>query len=436
VDLIWSSAETQATAIRRGEISAMELVRAYLRHIDSVNPSVNAIVQIDAERALARAAAVDDDIARGTAPGSLAGVPFTAKDNIETDGIVTAIGVPERRQTIPDRDATVIYRMKAAGAILLGKTNCPPWGGGLGTDNSIYGRTNNPYDLERTPGGSSGGEAAAIASGMSAIGLGSDSGGSLRYPAHFCGIATIKPTAGLVPLTGALDDVGQFGALRDPRTQLGPMARSVQDLITMLQVISGPDGIDPSIVPFDLNFSAPQPIAGLRVALQQSNGEVSPTAETIEAVEAAEQVLTERGAVVVPEELPDEGLALTREIWRSYGGTMPAGELYQLLAEWDSYRSRLLGWFQSFDLIVRPVNATPAPRHQETDPSTLYTVPFSLTGWPAAVVRCGTSRSGLPIGLQIVAHPWRDELSLMIAHVLETALGGWQRPSLADELSD
>jgi amidase len=429
VDLIWSSAETQAKAIRRGDTSAVELVRAHLRHIDSVNPSINAIVQIDAERALARAAEIDDDIARGTIPSPLAGVPFTAKDNIETEGIVTSIGVPERRHTVPDRDATVIYRMKAAGAILLGKTNCPPWGGGLETDNSIYGRTNNPYALECTPGGSSGGEAAAIASGMSAVGLGSDSGGSLRYPAHFCGIATIKPTAGLIPLTGALDDVGQFGALRDPRTQLGPMARSVQDLIMMLQLISGPDKIDASVVPLDLDFRALRPIEGLRVALQQSNGEVSPSAETVEVLEAAGEALTERGAVVVPEELPDEGLALTREIWRSYGGTMPADELYQLLAEWDAYRSRLLGWFQSFDLIVRPVNATPAVRHGETDPSTLYTVPFSLTGCPAAVVRCGTSSDGLPIGLQIVAHPWQDPLSLMVARVLETALGGWHPPA-------
>jgi amidase len=434
VELIWSSAEKQAKAIRNGELSAVELVRTHLGHIDMVNPSINAMVQIDAERALARAAEVDDSIRRGIPIGPLAGVPFTAKDNIETVGIVTSIGVPERRQTVPDRDATVIHRMKAAGAILLGKTNCPPWGGGLETENSIYGRTNNPYDLDRTPGGSSGGEAAAIASGMSPIGLGSDSGGSLRYPAHFCGIATIKPTAGLIPLTGALDDVGQFGALRDPRTQLGPMARSVQDLMMMLKDISGPDGTDASVVPLNLDFTAQQPIEGLRVALQQSNGEVAPTAETIAAVEAAGAILTEHGAVVVSEELPDEGLTLTREIWRSYEGSMQAGNLYQLLAEWDAYRSRLLGWFQSFDLIVRPVNATPAVRHGETDPSTLYTVPFSLTGWPAAVVRCGTSSEGLPIGLQFIARPWHDLLALRTAQILETVSGGWQPPRMISQL--
>jgi amidase len=240
--------------------------------------------------------------------------------------------------------------------------------------------------------------------------------------------------AGLIPLTGALDDVGQFGALRDPRTQIGPMARSVQDLITMLQLMRGPDGIDPSVVPFDLDFSASRHISGLRVALQASNGEVSPTVETIEAVDAAGQMLAEQGAVVVPDELPDEGFAVTQEIWRSYGGTMQAGELYHVLAEWDAYRSRLLGWFQSFDLIVRPVSATPAARHGETDSSTLYTLPFSLTGWPAAVVRCGTSRTGLPIGLQIVAHPWRDELALMVAQALETALGGWNPPAPVQEM--
>jgi amidase len=202
----------------------------------------------------------------------------------------------------------------------------------------------------------------------------------------------------------------------------------------MLKDISGPDGTDASVVPLNLDFTAQQPIEGLRVALQQSNGEVAPTAETIETLETAGAILTEHGAVVVSEELPDEGLTLTREIWRSYEGSMQAGNLYQLLAEWDAYRSRLLGWFQSFDLIVRPVNATPAVRHGETDPSTLYTVPFSLTGWPAAVVRCGTSSEGLPIGLQFIARPWHDLLALRTAQILETVSGGWQPPRMISQL--
>ena len=160
--------------------------------------------------------------------------PFTVKDNLEAVGIEMTIGAPERTGVIPDRDATVVARMRAAGAILLGKTNCPAYGGGIETDNPVNGRTNNPYDLARTPGGSSGGEAAAIAAGCSPAGLGTDSGASVRLPAHFCGLAALKPTSGRVPVTGVLDDLGQIGALSDPRTQVGILARSAADLPLLL----------------------------------------------------------------------------------------------------------------------------------------------------------------------------------------------------------
>lgn len=412
------------------EISACELIATHLEHIESINPVINAIVRLDGERAMNRAARIDRLLAAGESPGVLAGVPFTVKDNMETAGIVTAIGVPERRDVIPARDATVVHRMKSAGAILLGKTNCPPWGGGLETDNPVYGRTTNPFDRNRTPGGSSGGEAAAIASGMSPCGLGTDSGGSLRYPAHFCGIAAIKPTAGMVPLTGSLDDNGQLGSIRDPRTQVGPMARSVDDLALMLDIISGPDNIDPAVVPVRLAVDGDVVRArSLRVAVQFGNDEVESTADTLATVQAAAQILAEDGADVTPVDLPDEGLLLSRDIWRSYGGAMTSAELYELFAEWDAYRSRLLVWFQDYDLILRPVNATPAAAHGAADPAALCTLPFSLTGWPAVTVRCGTSPDGLPIGVQIVAHPWQDRLALNVAAVLEKKLGGWRAPS-------
>jgi amidase len=416
MDVIWKSALEQAQLIRHRDISARELLSHHLQRIDAINSTINAIVQLDADRALNAADEVDRRLAAGEPARPFAGVPFTAKDNLETSGIITAIGVPERRETTPTQDATVVQRMNAAGAILLGKTNCPPWGGGLETENPLYGRTVNPYDSARTPGGSSGGEAAAIASGMSPFGLGSDSGGSLRYPAHFCGIATIKPTAGLIPLTGALDDVGQFGALRDPRTQIGPMARSVTDLMAMLDVLRGPDGIDPSVMRVD---DEDDQNLQLRVAVQYTNGEVLPDPDTENTVSAAAETLRKAEMAVETAELPDEGLALTREVWRSYGGEMSSRELYNVLAEWDAFRSRMLIWFHQFDLILRPVSAQPASRHGETDPATLYTVPFSLTGWPAAVVRYGTSAEGLPIGVQIVAHPWKDRLALRAASLLE-----------------
>jgi amidase len=238
--------------VRRREVTAVEVVDAHLRRIEDVNGSINAVVQLDAERALDRAGAADAALQRGELVGPLHGVPFTAKDNIEAAAIEMAIGAPERIGTVPSADATVVARMRAAGAILLGKTNCPPWGGGIETDNEVYGRTSNPYDLARTPGGSSGGEAAILAAGGSACGLGTDSGASVRVPAHFCGLAAIKPTAGRVPVTGVIDDLGQIGALADPRTQVGVLARSVADVALVLRVVGGPDGRDGGVSPVTL----------------------------------------------------------------------------------------------------------------------------------------------------------------------------------------
>ena len=210
------AAHRLARMLRAREVSAAELLAAHLDRLETVNPLVNAVVRL-APDAMDQARAADQALARGEEPGPLHGVPFTAKDNLETRGVVTAIGVPERAGTVPPADATAVARLRAAGGILLGKTNCPPWGGGLETDNPLDGRTDNPYDRSRTPGGSSGGEAAAVAAALSPCGLGTDSGGSLRVPAHFCGVATLKPTNGLVPVTGVLDDDGPIGALSDPR---------------------------------------------------------------------------------------------------------------------------------------------------------------------------------------------------------------------------
>ena len=206
-------------------------------------------MQLDAERALAQAATADGALARGEPAGPLHGVPFTVKDNLEAAGLAMAIGAPGRAGVVPAGDATAVARLRAAGAILLGKTNCPRYGGGIETDNEVYGRTNNPYDLAPTPGGSSGGEAAAIAAGFSPLGLGTDSGASVRLPAHFCGLACVKPTAGRVAVTGVLDDGGQIGALGDPRTQIGVLARAVADVALALALIAGRTGATPASLP-------------------------------------------------------------------------------------------------------------------------------------------------------------------------------------------
>jgi amidase len=416
-----------AALIRTRAASALEVVDAHLRRIEEVDPAINAVVQLDAERALARARAADSELARGEPPAPLHGVPFTVKDNFEAAGIEMAIGAPERVGVVPETDATAVARLERAGAILLGKTNCPPFGGGLETDNPVYGRTNNPYDLARTPGGSSGGEAAIVAACGSAFGLGTDSGGSVRIPAHFCGLASIVPTAGRVPVTGVIDDRGQIGALSDPRSQVGILARSVADVSLVLSVIAGPDERDRGTAPVALGDPARVAPAGLRVALQIDNGLHPPTEETAATVAAAAAALRDAGAAVRESRHPGGGHELTHEVWRSYGDDMSAAELYGVLRRWDAYRARMLAFLEHHDLILSPVFPSPAPLHGATAgpdgaDRTSYTNPFNLTGWPAATVRCGTSPEGLPICVQLAAAPWREDVALAAAAVLERAL--------------
>ncbi len=283
-DLVGRSATDLARAIATRKISSVEVVDAYLRRIQAVNPRLNAIVQRVPEGALMQARKADQAVARGDRCGALHGVPFTVKDVCETAGIVSAAGMEERAHFIPARDAVVVARMKSAGAILLGKTNCPPGGGGGVTDNPVYGRTNNPYGLDYTPGGSSGGEAAAIAACMSAVGIGSDSGGSIRVPAHFCGVASLKPTSGRVPNTGV---VNHFGGLSDYRTQIGPMARYVRDLVLTLPLIAGEDGVDSGVIPMPLRDPRSVSTVGLRVAFYVDDGQATSTPDVVSTVRAA-----------------------------------------------------------------------------------------------------------------------------------------------------
>jgi len=261
-----------AALIAARMLSAVEVVDAHLRRIAEVNPAINAVVALDAERAMAAARAADSAVDRGP----LHGAPFTVKDNVAAAGLPMAIGAPERVGVVPDADATVVARLKQAGGILPGKTNCPPYGGGIETDNEVYGRTSNPYDLSRTPGGSSGGEAAIIAAGGSPCGLGTDAGAVVRLPAHFWGLASIKPTAQRVPVTGVLDDEAQIGALGDPRTQVGMLARSVADVAILLRLVAGPDGRDGGVAPVLLGDPAdaaqPDGLAGRHRSRRQLAG--------------------------------------------------------------------------------------------------------------------------------------------------------------------
>ena len=430
-----ASASSLARLIAGREVTAREVVAAHVDRIEAVNAAVNAVVQLDAERAFAAADAADGAAARGEPVGPLHGVPFTVKDTIAAAGLEMAMGVPERVGVVAPADATAVARVRAAGGILIGKTNCPVYGGGIETENPVYGRTSNPYALARTPGGSSGGEAAIVAAQGSPCGLGTDSGASVRLPAHFCGLASIKPSAGRVPLSGVLDDEGQLGTLGDPRTQIGPLARCVDDVALLLRIVAGPDGRDGGVAPVPLGDPRGVELRDLRVAVQMDNGLDSPTPETVTAVTTAAEALGAAGATVEEARHPDGGHELTIELWASYGEDLAAAGLWRLLRRWDDFRRRMLAFAAQYDVLVCPVFPSPARPHGtmhvegELDP-TSWTTPHSLTGWPAATVRAGTSAEGLPIDVQLVARPWRDDVALAAALRVERELGGWAPPSL------
>jgi amidase len=348
--------------------------------------------------------------------------------------------------------------LRKSGAILLGKTNTPELTLSFETNNLVYGRTNNPYDLARTPGGSSGGAAAIIAAGGVPFDIGSDYGGSIRLPAHFCGIAGIKPSAGRVPRTG---HIYPFGGLQDSFQQIGPLARTVDDLCLILPLIAGPDWIDPAVTPLPWHDPLDVDLAALRVSFHTDNGVRTPTAETIRTVEAVARTLFSTVRSVDEIRPPgveasydlclalyrwDGGAAVSR-LLREAGTTehtlqtttsakpISAVQLDQLIAHWYALRSQMHSFIEHYDAIVCPVNAGPALPHGAIDaPDALapfsYTMTYNVTGWPGAVVRAGTSPEGLPIGVQIVTRPGREDVALALAKFVETACGGYQRPAL------
>jgi amidase len=429
-DIIGAPAGWLARAIRTRQVSSLEVVRAHLEHIHTVNPRLNAVVFATGESALKQARAADRKSSKRKADlGPLHGVPFTAKDIFDTAGLPTTAGLRMLRSNIPDRDATVVARMRAAGAILIGKTLCPPGGvGGEGGDsrNSLHGGTRNPYDIARSPGASSSGEAAIIAAGGSPVGLGSDSGGSIRMPAHYCGIAALKPTTGLVPSTGAY---ALPGGLTDPRSQVGPMARFVADLALTLPVLVGPDGVDSAVVPVPLARRTPK-LKGLKVAWYADDGIAKPTQAISAAVRAAARALGDAGCTVTEARPP--ALHEAHQVTLGYWGDkrMSHERLYR---RWDAFRTEMLGFMSGFDLIVSPVAPDIAPLYRSkvvVHNLYSYTSPYSLSGNPCVVVRAGTSHEGLPIGVQVVARNWHDDVALRAAHAIERALGGWRPASV------
>ena len=401
---------------------------ACLARIAAVNSQINAVVQL-APNALEQAKQADADLAQGVSHGPLHGLPFTAKDVFDVAGIVSAVGLEHRRGFVPQQDAIAVARLKAAGAILIAKTNCPPGGGGGDTENVVYGRTLNPYNLACTPGGSSGGEAALVAAGGSPLGLGSDSGGSIRLPAHYCGVAGIKPTGGRVPNTGAYDHPG---GLTDPRTQVGLLARSVADLALGLPFIIGPDNFDGGVVPMPLGNAQSVRLHALKVAyfLQERGADV--TSETAHTVGATAQALS-RAGVTVEERQPPQFVRDGRRITEAWWGleSLRGQDVVELFNAWDGYRTHMLQFYADCDAVLCPADAHPAPPYRDRDPKRFdYTLPFSLLGWPVVTVRAGVSKAGMPIGVQIAAKPWRDDVALALGMAVERELGGWKMPAL------
>ena len=455
----WSAGRI-AEAIRRKEISAVEVVSAHLRRIEQVNPPLNAVVALAEERAMDEATRADEAIAAGEETGPLHGVPVTLKDSIDTEGVITTYGTKGLTGNIPERDATVAARLRQAGAILLGKTNTPEFTMAFETDNLVYGRTNNPYDTSRSSGGSSGGAAAIVAAAGSPLDLGSDTGGSIRQPSHFCGIAGIKPTSGRVPRTGHAVPHG-MGAI-DSLTQIGPMARSASDLALTLPIIAGPDWQDPAIMPAPLGDPADVDVTSLRVAFHPDNGAVAPTVDIIAAACAAADALREAGVTVVEDRpaaldwgweldvLGGDGLAWFRRKLDEVGTEEPqrwnrrwldhaAASLISTpkftakLERCDEFRSEMLAFMEGYDAILCPPAAVEAIPHDTWRDDYnkgvfSYTSVYNRTGWPGAVVRVGTSGDGLPIGAQVVGRPWREDVCLALASALESAFGGWQLP--------
>ncbi len=464
-DIIFASATALARAIREKQISSREVVEAYVQRIATINPMLNSVVQMRAEAALAEARQADEALARGEQRGPLHGVPFTIKDTYDVAGMICTCGTKGRAAYVAQHDAAAVARLRAAGGIALGLTNLPEFLLAYESDNLVYGRTNNPYDLTRTPGGSSGGEAATIAAGGSPLGLGTDSGGSIRVPAHFCGVAGLKPTWGRVPLTGLFPP--PFGTNARLR-HAGPLARHVEDLALALPILAGMDWRDPGVVPMPLGDMQAVDLKSLRVGFFTSMplGAGAPTPETVKTVQAAAQMLIEAGAAV--EEATPPGVEQSFEFFRAITGAdggvglrmglqmvgttevsplleqfmalasptpLSALELGGLMVRWDMWRSAMLAFLEPYDVLLSPVAATPALPHGtsgdlEKLPGFGYAIAHNLTGWPAVSVRGGTSPEGLPIGVQVVARPWREDVALAVARQLETTLGGWQRPSL------
>jgi amidase len=457
-ELTNQSATRLLEMINRREVSPVEVVQAQLRRIEKLNPTLNAIVTI-ASDVISKASEAEAAISRGESNGGLMGLPVTIKDTIETGGLRSTSGSSRRAQFIPERDAPAVARLKAAGAIILGKTNTAEMAMDYTADNPVFGRTNNPHDVARTPGGSSGGEAAAIAACLSPAGLGSDLAGSIRIPSHFCGIVGLKPTTGRVPGAGQCPpSIGPYTL----GSAIGPMARRVEDLGLLFAALTGTSTTSLEKTRNDMR--------GLRAAWY-ADDEVAPvTKETRQAVEDAARVLADAGLIIEhsrPRHVErgyDLWLKLfsrasvvqLRDVYSGHeeegGGFVswrlatadeaPPPTLDEYIRSWmerDRLRAELIEWMERIPLIVAPIGSTPALEHDASKVTVegqtfgvfrafSYAQTFNVFDLPCVSVPAARSSEGLPIGVQIIGRPFAEDEVLAAASIVEEALGGWQPP--------
>lgn len=451
--------------LREREISPLEVAEEHIAAIASLNPTLRALVDFDPERVRAQARAVK--------PGSgpLAGLPVTVKSSISVAGHKCELGSEFYRGNIPQEDATVVKRLREAGAVILGTTNAPELLMAYETNNDLYGRTANPWNLEYSAGGSSGGESAAIAAGLSAGGLGSDSGGSVRQPAHATGICSLKPTSSRIPPTGHIPAcVGPFTTLG----AIGPMARTMEDVSLLFSVLAGQDPLDPSAAPVELRMPTLEQLRQIPIAFFEDDGLIPVTAETRIAVRNAAECLRKAGFRV--ESFRPRTLEAARKIWWMFfvrcGAAFdesiiqgryeklspvfrdfleiakqepPLGgeELLFAWAESDLVRSKMLAEMEAYPVWLCPVCSVPAFRHGEREwtvegtqvqylDAMRYTQWFNTLGSPAAVVPVGESPEGLPIGVQIAGRPYADEVVLAVANIVDREFG-YRVPTLVKQ---
>ena len=467
-DVVLESATRQLELLRSGELSVAELAEAHIEQITRLNPQLNVFADFDADRVRERAR--KHDAWRGTrSRRPLFGLPVTVKSSIATRGFNCEIGSLLHKGEIPTEDAVVVARLRAAGALIMGTTNCPEFLMAYETANLLHGHTRNPWDLERTPGGSSGGESAGIAAGLSAAGLGSDSGGSVRVPAHFTGICSLKPTPGRIPGRGHLPPcVGPFSILG----AIGPMARTMADVTMLFRTLSGQDPHDPVSPPVTLREPCFEELRTNTIGYFEDDGLVPVTPETRAALQAAATALRDAGFRVEP--FRPRTLEPLRQLWwkffvqcgamfyapairrreqqlspifnefLSFSESVPmltATELLNAWAELDVLRSKSLEEMSAYPVLLCPVASIPAFRHGEREwlidgqavkylDAVRHTQWFNALAAPSAVVPVGRSPEGLPIGVQIVARPFCDETALGVAAIVDVAFG-YKPPAIA-----